>query len=90
MCKTFVELTPDEAAKLHALGGASWVRAQLRDTPMPLNSVRKLYELTCAERRQLLADLPALGRAVIAQKYRLRPTAVDNLRFRLRAKGVTL
>jgi hypothetical protein len=87
MCRVFVELTPDEVAKLHTLGGPSWVRLQLRDAAAPSNSVRRLYELTPAERRQMLADLPALGRSATAQKYRVKPTVIDGLR--IRAESVT-
>lgn len=80
MCRVFVTLTDDEAAKLHALGGKSWVRLQLLNAAVPTTGLRSMYGLTTAERSQLLDDLPRLGRLATARKYRVKPTTVDILR----------
>jgi len=79
MSYVFVDLTEDELAKLHALGGGSWIRLQVQAAPPP-TSTRGLFGLSQQERQQLLADLPMLGRAATAKKYRVKPTAVDVLR----------
>lgn len=75
----FVDLSPDELAKLHALGGGSWIRLQVQCAAQPTGT-RGLYGLTAWERQQLLGDLPRLGRAATARKYRVKPTAIDVLR----------
>lgn len=79
MMQLYLDLTEAEAAKLHALGGATWVRLQVQSAPEP-TGIRGLYGLTADERRRLLEDLPRLGRAATAYKYRVKPTAVDILR----------
>jgi len=76
MIHLYLDITEDEAAKLHALGGASWVRLQVQAAPPP-TGLRGLYGLTTAERRQMLEDLPRLGRAATAEKYHVKPTAID-------------
>lgn len=80
MCRVFVTLTDDEAAKLHALGGKSWVRLQLLNAAAPTTGLRSMYGLSAAERAALLDDLPRLGRLATARKYRVKPTTVDILR----------
>lgn len=80
MCRVFVTLTDDEAAKLHALGGMSWVRLQVMRAETPTTGLRSSYGLTAAERAQLLADLPRLGRVATAAKYRVKLSTVDVLR----------
>lgn len=85
MIKLPVHLTPEETAKLFALGGASWVRLQVQAAEPP-TCTRGLPGLTPAERAQLLLDLPCLGRAATARKYRIKPSAVDIAR---RGAGVT-
>lgn len=75
-----VELSADEAAKLHALGGPNWVRLQLQHTEFPTEGLRGLYGLTPQERQQLLVDLPVLGRKATAEKYRVKPFTVDHMR----------
>lgn len=81
-----LDLTPDELAKLHALGGATWIRLQVQTAAEP-TGIRGLYGLTPDERQALLADLPRLGRAATAYKYRVKPAAVDTLR---RTAGVKI
>jgi len=84
-----IELTEDETAKLHALGGGSWVRLQLAQAQLPATGLRGAYALTEIERQRLLADLPILGRSITAQKYRVKPSVVDALRVKAqRAKRV--
>lgn len=80
MSSFLIALSKDEAAKLHALGGAPWVRLQLQRAEMPTEGLRGLYGLTDAERQQLLADLPVLGRRGAARKYRVQPFTIDQLR----------
>lgn len=75
-----IVLTDEEAAKLHALGGPSWVRLQLQQAAPPAEGLRSAYCLTASERVQMLAELPVLGRLATAAKYRIKPVAVDNLR----------
>lgn len=86
MIHLYVDLTEAEQAKLHALGGAAWVRLQVQDAEAP-TGIRGLYGLSADERQQLLDDLPRLGRAATADKYRVKPTAIDVLR---RGANVTI
>lgn len=80
MCRVFVTLTDEEAVKLHALGGMSWVRLQLLNAAPPTTGLRSMYGLSAAERAALLDDLPRLGRLATARKYRVKPTTVDVLK----------
>lgn len=79
MMHLYIDITEDEAAKLHALGGGSWIRLQVQAAPAP-TGLRGLYGLSAAERQRLIDDLPRLGRAATAEKYRVKPTAIDVLR----------
>jgi hypothetical protein len=76
MTHLYVDLTDDERAKLHALGGPAWIRLQVQAAPQPAG-MRGLFGLSPAERAQLLADLPMLGRKATARKYRVKPSTVD-------------
>lgn len=80
MSRVFVMLTDDEAVKLHALGGGPWFRLQLQHAAVPTAGLRSAYGLTAPEKRQILADLPHLGRVATAAKFRVKPTTVDKLR----------
>lgn len=76
MIHLYIDITEDEAAKLHALGGGSWIRLQVQAAPAP-TGLRGLYGLTATERQQMLEDLPRLGRAATTEKYHVKPTAID-------------
>lgn len=76
MTHLYVDLTDDERAKLHALGGPAWIRLQVQAAPQPAG-MRGLFGLSPAERAQLLADLPILGRKEAARKYRIKPSSID-------------
>lgn len=80
MTRIFVTLSPDETVKLHALGGASWVRLQLLRAECPTQGLRSMYALSQTDREAILADLPKLGRLATAQKHRVKPTTVTVLR----------
>lgn len=86
MTRVDLDLTCAEMAKLHALGGATWIRLQVQAAEQP-SGIRGLYGLTPDERQALLDDLPRLGRVATAYKYRVKPASVDALR---RSAGVTI
>lgn len=75
------ELTPDERAKLHALGNTSWIRMQLREVPMPEHE-RSLYQLTEAE-YAMVQDLSVPVRK-IAPLLNVSPHAIYQSRSRFR------
>jgi hypothetical protein len=81
MTHIYVDLTPEEVAKFHALGGSAWVRVQVQAAPEP-TGMRGLFGLSPDERAALVADLPLLGRKATARKYRIKPSAIDVLRRR--------
>jgi hypothetical protein len=75
-----IDLPPAELTKFHALGGATWLYMQVRAAEVPTTGLRGAYALTADERQQLLLDLPTLGRAATARKYRVTLITVDHLR----------
>lgn len=71
--------TPDERAKFRALGGAAWVRLQLRKEAMP-TAARKVDMLTADERAFVVTSgLPPM---TVAARIGIDCEAVRNLRRR--------
>lgn len=84
MTQTILQLTPDEHAKLHALGGPSWVRVQVQKAELsPPKGSRSLYALSLSDRRRLLADAEKLGPKAAAQAHCVKEHVVFYLRKKL-------
>lgn len=79
-------LTIDERAKLRALGGAAWVRLQLREVELP-RKARTAGMLT--EEERLFAMTSSLPQAVIADRLSVKRDAVRDLRKYARRQAQT-